>query len=69
MRNSARTDPNTGSLVTAPAYEPLRLARSARSSWSSAARRSRSWGVSRLAILALYAPTHRIQKSLSAAGL
>jgi hypothetical protein len=26
------------------------------------------WGVSRLAFLALYVPTHRIQKSLSAAG-
>jgi hypothetical protein len=26
------------------------------------------WGVSRLAFLALYVPTHRIQRSLSAAG-
>lgn len=26
------------------------------------------WGVSRLAFLALYLPTHRIQRSLSAAG-
>jgi hypothetical protein len=27
------------------------------------------WGITRLAFLAVYLPTHRIQKSLSAAGL